>query len=141
MLQRLDRQPVPLFHIYGIAITGCTWASAATITLFPRFDLDTMLSHIEQERVTLAFGAAPIAVAMANHPDLERYDLSSLRYMLWAATPIAEEVAKRVTERSGLRCVDRPCTSKSAANGAKSGSALPSLLTLRTTVPPIATRS
>jgi long-chain acyl-CoA synthetase len=94
---------LPLFHIYGIAITGCTWVSAATITLFPRFDLDTMLSHIEQERVTLAFGAAPIAVAMANHPDLERYDLSSLRYMLWAATPIAEEVAKRVTERSGLR--------------------------------------
>ena len=94
---------LPLFHIYGIAITGCTWASAATITLFPRFDLDTMLSHIERERVTLAFGAAPIAVAMANHPDLERYDLSSLRYMLWAATPIAEEVAQRVTDRSGLR--------------------------------------
>jgi long-chain acyl-CoA synthetase len=94
---------LPLFHIYGIAITGCTWVSAATITLFPRFDLDTMLSHIEQERVTLAFGAAPIAVAMANHPDLERYDLSSLRYMLWAATPIAEDVAKRVTARSGLR--------------------------------------
>ena len=78
---------LPLFHIYGIAITGCTWVSAATITLFPRFDLDTMLSHIEQEQVTLAFGAAPIAVAMANHPELEKYDLTSLRYMMWAATP------------------------------------------------------
>ncbi len=94
---------LPLFHIYGIAITGCTWTSAATITLFPRFDLDTMLSHIEQERVTLGFAAAPIAVAMANHPELEKYDLSSLRYMMWAATPIAEEVANRVTERSGIR--------------------------------------
>ena len=94
---------LPLFHIYGIAITGCTWVSAATITLFPRFDLDAMLSHIEQTRVTLAFGAAPIAVAMANHPELEKYDLSSLRYMMWAATPIAEDVANRVTERTGLR--------------------------------------
>ncbi|HEY3673559.1 MAG TPA: AMP-binding protein [Acidimicrobiia bacterium] len=94
---------LPLFHIYGIAITGCTWISAATITLFPRFDLDTMLGHIEEERVTLAFGAAPIAVAMANHPKLEQYDLSSLRYMMWAATPIAREVADRVTERSGIR--------------------------------------
>jgi acyl-CoA synthetase (AMP-forming)/AMP-acid ligase II len=94
---------LPLFHIYGIAITGCTWVSAATITLFPRFDLDTMLSHIEQTRVTLAFGAAPIAVAMANHPELEKYDLSSLRYMMWAATPIAEDVANRVTERTGIR--------------------------------------
>ncbi len=94
---------LPLFHIYGIAITGCTWVSAATITLFPRFDLDTMLSHIEQTQVTLAFGAAPIAVAMANHPDLEKYDLSSLRYMMWAATPIAEDVANTVTERTGIR--------------------------------------
>ena len=94
---------LPLFHIYGIAITGCTWVSAATITLFPRFDLDVMLSHIEETRVTLAFGAAPIAVAMANHPELEKYDLSSLRYMMWAATPIAEDVANRVTERTGLR--------------------------------------
>jgi len=94
---------LPLFHIYGIAITGCTWVSAATITLFPRFDLDVMLSHIEETRVTLAFGAAPIAVAMANHPELEKYDLSSLRYMMWAATPIAEDVANRVSERTGLR--------------------------------------
>jgi long-chain acyl-CoA synthetase len=94
---------LPLFHIYGIAITGCTWASAATITLFPRFDLDTMLSHIEEARVTLGFAAAPIAVAMANHPELEKYDLSSLRYVMWAATPIAEDVANRVTERSGIR--------------------------------------
>jgi long-chain acyl-CoA synthetase len=94
---------LPLFHIYGIAITGCTWTSAATITLFPRFDLDTMLQHIMEAKVTLAFGAAPIAVAMANHPQLERYDLSSLRYMMWAATPIAEDVATRVTERAGVR--------------------------------------
>ena len=94
---------LPLFHIYGIAITGCTWTSAATLTLIPRFDLDGMLQHIADERVTLAFGAAPIAVAMANHPDLERYDLSSLRYMMWAATPITEDVARRVTERTGIR--------------------------------------
>ena len=53
--------------------------------------------------MTLAFGAAPIAVAMANHPELEKYDLSSLRYMMWAATPIAEDVANRVTERTGIR--------------------------------------
>ncbi len=53
--------------------------------------------------MTLGFAAAPIAVAMANHPQLEKYDLSSLRYVMWAATPIAEDVASRVTERSGIR--------------------------------------
>ena len=94
---------LPLFHIYGIAITGCSFGAAARLTLFPRFDLDAVLAQIEADRVTLAFGAAPIAVAMANHPELEQYDLSSLRYFLWAATPIAEDVAARVTARAGVR--------------------------------------
>ena len=96
---------LPLFHIYGIAISGCTWLSGATLRLMPRFDLDAVLANIEEERITLAFTAAPIAVAMANHPDLERFDLSSLRYALWAATPIAEEIATRVTERAGVRWI------------------------------------
>jgi acyl-CoA synthetase (AMP-forming)/AMP-acid ligase II len=96
---------LPLFHIYGIATTACAFGAGATLTLFPRFDLDTMLSHIEEARVTIGFGAAPIAVAMANHPELEKYDLSSLRYFLWAATPVARDVADRVTERAGVRWV------------------------------------
>jgi len=46
---------------------------------------------------------APIALAMANHPHLEDYDLSSLRYIMWGATPVTEAVANRVTERTGVR--------------------------------------
>ncbi len=34
---------------------------------------------------------APIALAMANHPDLEDYDLSSLRYIMWGATPVTPQ--------------------------------------------------
>ena len=45
--------------------------SRATTTLLPRFDLDTMLAH-RADGGTLAFGATPIAVAMANHPELEQ---------------------------------------------------------------------
>ena len=40
---------------------------------------------------------------MANHPDLEDYDLSSLRYIMWGATPVTESVAEVVTERTGVR--------------------------------------
>ena len=46
---------------------------------------------------------APIALGMANHPRLEDFDLSSLRYIMWGATPVAEEVARTVTRRSGVR--------------------------------------
>ena len=41
--------------------------------------------------MTLEMAVAPIALAMANHPDLEDYDLSSLRYIMWGATPVSEK--------------------------------------------------
>ena len=56
-----------------------------------------------RERMTLEMAVAPIALAMANHPNLERFDLSSLRYIMWGATPVSEHVARTVTERSGVR--------------------------------------
>ena len=53
--------------------------------------------------MTLEMAVAPIALGMANHPRLEDFDLSSLRYVMWGATPVAEEVARTVTRRTGVR--------------------------------------
>lgn len=94
---------LPLFHIYGISTICCAFGSGAPLELFRRFDLQRMLEDIERSRITIGMGSAPMAVAMANHPDLESYDLSSLRYFLWAATPISADVALRVSERTGVR--------------------------------------
>lgn len=96
---------LPLFHIYGLITIACAYWAGAPLTLFPRFDLETMLRGIETERVTIGFGVAPVAVAMANHPDLEAYDLSSIRYFLWGASPMIPEVAAAVTARTGIRWV------------------------------------
>ena len=54
-----------------------------------------MLRRIETERMTLEMAVAPIALAMANHPHLEDYDLSSLRYIMWGATPVTRERGRR----------------------------------------------
>jgi acyl-CoA synthetase (AMP-forming)/AMP-acid ligase II len=40
---------------------------------------------------------------MAAHPHLEDFDLSSLRYLVWGATPISKDVAMAVTRRTGVR--------------------------------------
>ena len=69
----------------------------------PRFDLDVSLRAIAEERMTLEMAVTPIALGMANHPRLEDFDLSSLRYIMWGATPVAEEVARTVSRRSGAR--------------------------------------
>ena len=93
----------PPSHILGLLNLVTAIAAGAVVRLHRRFDLDEMLHRIETERMTLEMAVAPIALAMANHPDLEKYDLSSLRYIMWGATPVTPSVAEVVTERTGVR--------------------------------------
>jgi acyl-CoA synthetase (AMP-forming)/AMP-acid ligase II len=93
----------PPSHILGLLNLLAAVEAGATVRLHPRFDLDEVLRYIESDRMTLEMAVAPIALALANHPDLERFDLSSLRYIMWGATPVTESVAAEVTARTGVR--------------------------------------
>jgi long-chain acyl-CoA synthetase len=93
----------PPSHILGLLNLLAAAAAGASVRLHPRFDLDEELRCIQDERMTLEMAVAPIALAMANHPNLEDYDLSSLRYVMWGATPITPSVAARVSARTGVR--------------------------------------
>ena len=93
----------PPFHILGLLNLLVVVARGASVRLHPRFDLDALLGSIERDRITIEMAVAPIALAMAKHPDLERFDLTSLRYIMWGATPVTAEIAEVVTRRSGVR--------------------------------------
>jgi long-chain acyl-CoA synthetase len=94
---------LPASTIFGMSTMLACFSTRARISFFQRFDLDTMLRDIGESGITIGMAAAPIAVAMAAHPELENYDLSSLRYLVWGATPISKDVAETVTRRSGVR--------------------------------------
>jgi long-chain acyl-CoA synthetase len=93
----------PPSHILGLLNLLAAASAGATVRLHARFDLEAVLQRIESDRMTLEMAVAPIALAMANHPRLEEYDLSSLRYIMWGATPVSESVARVVTDRTGVR--------------------------------------
>jgi acyl-CoA synthetase (AMP-forming)/AMP-acid ligase II len=93
----------PPSHILGLLNLLAALQAGATVRLHRRFDLDEVLRAIERDRITLEMAVAPIALALANHPRLEDFDLSSLRYIMWGATPVSERVAAVVTERTGVR--------------------------------------
>jgi long-chain acyl-CoA synthetase len=104
-LGRSDRFGVatPPSHILGLLNLLAAAAAGATVRLHRRFDLEQVLSSVQSERMTLEMAVAPIAMALADHPTLEHYDLSSLRYIMWGATPVTPSVAERVTARTGVR--------------------------------------
>jgi long-chain acyl-CoA synthetase len=95
----------PPSHILGLLNIVTVLDSGGWLRLHRRFDIDALLSHIESDGITVEMAVAPIALAIAGHPRLEDYDLSSLRYVMWCATPVTVSVAERVTERCGVNWV------------------------------------
>jgi acyl-CoA synthetase (AMP-forming)/AMP-acid ligase II len=92
----------PPSHILGILNIATCLELGIWMRLHPRFDLDRVLQCAQDDRITIEMAVAPIALAMASHPRLESYDLSSLRFIMWGATPVTASVAETVTRRTGV---------------------------------------
>ncbi|ORW01406.1 class I adenylate-forming enzyme family protein [Mycobacterium kyorinense] len=92
----------PPSHILGLLNILTALETGMWMRLHRRFDVDTMLRHIESDRITVEMAVAPIALALASHPQLESYDTSSLRFIMWGATPVSRSVAETVTQRTGV---------------------------------------
>ncbi|QCR18342.1 AMP-binding protein [Agrococcus sp. SGAir0287] len=91
---------LPFFHIYGMTVLlNLALRARATLVTMPRFDLAEFLRVIQDHRVAFAFIAPPIAVALAKHPMVDEYDLSSLRTAFSGAAPLDEQLGHAVAER------------------------------------------
>ena len=93
----------PPSHILGLLNLITALETGIWLRLHRKFDLEKLLHHIGSDRITVEMAVAPIALALASHPHLESYDLSSLRYIMWGATPVTPAVAQAVTRRTGVR--------------------------------------
>ncbi|MFB7663274.1 4-coumarate--CoA ligase family protein [Kitasatospora sp. NPDC056138] len=94
---------LPFFHIYGLtALLNHPLRSGSTVVVLPRFDLEQFLRTIQEHRIEGVFAAPPIILALAKHPLVEQYDLSSVRYVLSAAAPLDAELSAACARRLGL---------------------------------------
>ena len=90
----------PLFHVGGLHATVCAAlaAGAKLVMLEGKFDPTKVMQLIERERVT-NWGSVPTMVhRVVHHPDLEKYDLSSLRAVSFGAAPMPPETLKRARQ-------------------------------------------
>jgi len=63
------------------------------------------LSLIEKERVTIACGVPPHILMIAQHPNVEKYNISSLRVFTWAGAPLAKGAVAGIEKRLGCKLV------------------------------------
>ncbi len=97
---------LPFFHIYGMQVLmNDQLHHGVSLVTMPRFDLAQALSLIERHQVTRFFAVPPIVLALAKHPVVLDYDLSSLRQVLSGAAPLGAEVAEEASGRIGCEVV------------------------------------
>jgi acyl-CoA synthetase (AMP-forming)/AMP-acid ligase II len=93
---------LPFFHIYGMnVIMNLTMFQGGRIVSLPRFDLEAFLGAVQTHGVTWLYVAPPIVVALAKHPAIGRYDLSSVRVVFSGAAPLDAQTADECARRIG----------------------------------------
>jgi acyl-CoA synthetase (AMP-forming)/AMP-acid ligase II len=87
----------PFFHSFGYK---AGWLSSimrgATTLPHPVFDVPAVLERVERERVTVLPGPPTLLQGVLDHPDRDRYDLSSLRLTITGSASVPVELIKRL---------------------------------------------
>jgi len=121
---------LPFFHIYGMQVlmNGVLYNGATVVTM-PKFDLAEFLRIIQDHKVTRLYIVPPIILALAKHPMVDEYDLSSVRQIFSGAAPLGAEVETEAAERVGAEVVQgygltetSPVTHATAPGTGRSGS-------------------
>jgi acyl-CoA synthetase (AMP-forming)/AMP-acid ligase II len=93
---------LPFFHIYGFTIIlNSGLLAGATVVTLPRFEVGSYLRALAEHRVTRAYFAPPMVLALANAPEAAGHDLPALRYALCGAAPLDVDVTVRAEARLG----------------------------------------
>jgi len=97
--------PVPLYHCFGMVIGNLAALAHGASVVYPAiaFDPVATLEAVQQERCTSLYGVPTMFIAQLQHPDFDRYDLSSLRTGVMAGSPCPVEVMKQVMDRMHAR--------------------------------------
>jgi acyl-CoA synthetase (AMP-forming)/AMP-acid ligase II len=92
----------PFFHAIGFnIILHASLAAGATAVTMARFDLEGFLRAIQEHGATFTIVVPPVALALAGHPLVDAYDLSSLRLLGVGGAPLGASVEQRCADRLG----------------------------------------
>ncbi|MDX1615593.1 MAG: long-chain fatty acid--CoA ligase, partial [Candidatus Promineifilaceae bacterium] len=99
---------LPLFHSYGMTVCmNSSIVSAGTMILVPDpRDVKDIVKTIEKERPTMYPGVPALYNAINNYPEVEKYDLSSIRVCSSGAAPLPPEVQQQFQALTGARLAE-----------------------------------
>lgn len=98
---------LPFFHVTGMqgSMNGPLYAGS-TMVILPRWDRDAAVQSIARYRITSLHLIAAMVVDLLAHPDIGRYDLSSLKGIRGGGAAMPEAVAQKLHDLVGLHYVE-----------------------------------
>ena len=98
---------LPFFHVYGMTtVLILSVMQQGKMVLLPKFDAEQALKTIDKQKPTLFPGAPTMYIGLLNHPDLAKYDLSSIKACLSGSAALPLEVQEKFEELTGGRLVE-----------------------------------
>ncbi len=96
--------PVPFYHCFGMVLgnLACTTHGATIVVPSPGFSAPAVLHACQKERCTSLYGVPTMFIAELGEPDLDSFDLSSLRTGIMAGSPCPVEVMRQVVDRMNM---------------------------------------
>lgn len=98
---------LPFFHVYGMTtVLVLSIVMGNTMVLIPKFDFETTLKMIDKHKPTLFPGAPTVYIALLNHPNLAKYDLSSIKACISGSAALPVEVQEKFEAITGGKLVE-----------------------------------
>ena len=96
--------PVPFYHCFGMVLgnLACTTHGSAMVIPAAGFNAGATLHAVAAERCTSLYGVPTMFIAELGEPDLDSYDLSSLRTGIMAGSPCPIEVMRQVVDQMNM---------------------------------------
>lgn len=89
----------PLFHLADVGgLIGATMAGGSHIVI-PRFEAGAVLKAIDEYRVREIYLVSTMLRALLDHDDIDSFELTSLRTLVYGAAPMPEALLRRALER------------------------------------------
>jgi HIP---CoA ligase len=96
----------PFFHAFGLK-AGILAAilKGATIIPHPVFDVPSVMRRVTEENVSMLPGPPAIYQTILDHPDLDQFDMSSLRLAVTGAAAVPVEMIRRMREELAFETI------------------------------------
>lgn len=98
---------LPLFHIYALTVNMLFGLRmGAEMILHTRFDVQAVVQDLSAKRVTVFPGVPTMYTAIINYPDIDKHDLSALKFCGSGGAPLPVEVNQRFQHLTGCCLVE-----------------------------------